>query len=77
MENVKYIGGKVFENIEVDERVNSNLIHCLYCKVTSHSKDRSISNTDYQIGLMHLDSGIRQCPACKRVYITTDPTKKS
>lgn len=75
MTDTKFVGSKIFEKIETDERVTPTLKYCLYCKVSSHGKDSRYMETDYQIELKPLTEGIRQCPACKRVYILSDPTK--
>ncbi len=75
MTDTKFVGSKVFEKIETDERVTSTLKYCLYCKVSSYGKDKSFAETGFQIELRTLTEGIKQCPACKRVYILSDPTK--
>jgi len=69
----EYIGGKIFENIIVDERVTPDLNHCIYCIVTSSRKPNGIKSTDYKIPLDCIDGAMmKQCPACKAIYILKD-----
>ena len=69
----KYVGSKIFDNIKVDERVNSELKHCLYCYVNSNHKDGGITQTEYKIPLEAIGKGYMwQCPACKLIYILKD-----
>lgn len=68
----QYIGSKIFENIEVDERVHADLAYCLYCKVTNHNPNGTLSNTQYVIPLDSLAKEFKQCPSCKRVFMVGD-----
>lgn len=69
----KYVGGKIFENIEVDDRITPDLDKCIYCYVASHNLDKSVTKLDYKIPLNCIHgSMIKQCPACKRIYVLKD-----
>ena len=71
----EYVGGKFYKNIEVDDRVTPDLSECLYCYVTSSSRGPNTFKTgiNYRIPLDSLSPGFKQCPACKIIYILTDP----
>lgn len=79
-ETVDFVGGKIFKNIKSDERVNENLSECLYCRVSQsrsegESKLFSIKDIPYQIPLDCISgNSIKQCPACKTIYLLKDPT---
>lgn len=69
----RYVAGKFYRNIEVDDRVTPDLNYCIYCRVTSHDKDGSIETLDYKISLDCLNGdAIKQCPSCRRIYILKD-----
>ena len=71
----EYIGGSIFKTIKSDVRVTPNLDECLFCSV-SQIESNSIRDIDYKIPLISLvDDEIKQCPACKIIYILKDPTK--
>jgi hypothetical protein len=64
------VAGSFYKNLTVDERVNSDLRHCLYCYVNSRRKDGTMVKTDFKISLDSIGGdSIKQCPACKVVYI--------
>lgn len=79
--NERYVGGKMFENIKIDSRVTPELQSCLYCSVTSHERSddgvkHGIENTNYEIKLDCIQgNSVKQCPACKRIYLLKDPTQ--
>ncbi len=70
------VGGRMFQDLQVDDRVTKDLAFCLYCTVTTSypSKDsRAVDrhkSLDYKIGLDCISGdAMKQCPACKRIYI--------
>ncbi len=72
------VGGKIFSDIQTDDRVTPDLRDCLYCIVeTGYIGDRSINQInkklDYKIPLDNTSKWMKQCPACKRIYILKDP----
>lgn len=73
----EYVGGSIFGEIITDERVNSELSYCLFCVVTSINKVANAHETvkplDYKIPLDNTTKHMKQCPACKRIYILKDP----
>lgn len=72
----EYVGGKIFSNIQVDDRVTKNLQNCLYCKVISRSQDGITTTLQYEIPLNCINGAdFKQCPVCKRIYILMDPIK--
>jgi len=72
----EFVGGKIFKEIKSDERVTSDLVDCLYCQVVQHY-DSIHKDIKYRIPLISLttDNSMKQCPACKAIYILGDPTK--
>lgn len=63
-----YIGGSIFNNIRVDERVTKDLDHCLFCEVYSEG-----TVILYKIPLDCINGNMfKQCPACKKIYILKD-----
>lgn len=74
---IEIIGGKIFSEIKSDPRVTPDLDECLYCEVrTVNSDDSRIANDllSYKIPLDNTSHFMKQCPACKRIYILKDPT---
>ena len=76
----EYIGGSIFGKIETDDRITPDLTYCLYCYVNSASKSKGLAsgtsirdNINYKIPLDDLRAGIKQCPACKRIFILKNP----
>ena len=78
MENQNFVGIPIFGAIKTDERITPDLIYCLYCKISqSGSTDGKnwYKDIDYKIPLDCIKGKeIKQCPACKIIYILTDPT---
>jgi hypothetical protein len=75
-----FVGGKIFSSIKSDDRVTSQLDVCLYCEVKQSGNDNGSNwhkDIYYKIPLRCVDnhSHIKQCPACKTIYILSDPTK--
>lgn len=69
----QYIGGTIFEGIEIDEGVTPDLKHCLRCIVRSKNKNGQIIELDYKIPLDAVGKGYMwQCPACERIYLLKD-----
>lgn len=67
-----YVVGLDYANLIVDARVTSELIHCIYCSV--YDSHLSVTVVDYRISLDCINgAGVKQCPACRRVYILTAP----
>lgn len=65
-----YIGGNIFDKIQTDPRVTSDLAHCLYCRVSS----QYIGDLEYKIPLNCINGNIfKECPACKRIYVLSNP----
>ncbi len=79
MKECSIIGGSIFKEIKSDDRVTPDLTYCLYCKVINPINEYGkIYNTDidYRIPLDCINgNSIKQCPACKRIYILKDPTE--
>ena len=74
MKEEEYVGGKIFDKIQTDERVTKDLNYCLYCVVSSHGVDNGIRSINYRIPLDCISgTDFKQCPACKRIYILKDP----
>lgn len=78
--NEEYVGGSIFKDIRTDERVTPDLYYCLYCKVSQTTKldggSFAMKDIDYKIPLDCINGAvIKQCPACKTIYILGDPTK--
>jgi len=74
----EYIGGSIFSKIESDDRVVPGLQHCLHCKVSQSgtNKENWYKDIDYKIPLDCINGdSIKQCPACKKIYILSNPTK--
>lgn len=73
------IGNKLFSDIKIDDRVTRDLSYCIYCKVSQSGTDNNRSwfkDIDYKIPLDCVrGSDIKQCPACKFIYILKDPTE--
>jgi len=74
------VGGKIFSTIKSDPGVVPDLSFCLYCRVSQnkHEVDGKFSHRDidYRIPLNCISGdAIKQCPACKTVYILRDPTE--
>lgn len=76
----EYIGGAFFKKLQTDARVTPDLAHCLYCKVvTDRAGDVQSANhqtrpLDYKIPLNCINGNqFKQCPACGRIYILSDP----
>lgn len=69
------IGSKIFKDIAFDDRVTKDLDHCIYCTVTSKNPNsEGIKTLTYKIPLNCIKgSDIKQCPACKKIYILKDP----
>lgn len=67
------IGGKFFKDIIADDRVTSDLAYCLFCNVTSHNPNGSMSSPGYRIPLDSINTGVKQCPSCKRIYLLNEP----
>ncbi len=77
MREESIVGGSIFKEIKSDERVTQDLAYCLYCRI-SHTKpdgDKfSHKDINYKIPLDSLTGDyIKQCPACKTIYILKDP----
>lgn len=78
----KLVGGKIFKEIKSDERVIEDLAYCLYCYVyTSDEKltgeTQVTRSLDYKIPLDSHSEWMKQCPACKTMYLLKDPTNES
>lgn len=73
MKEEELVGGKIFDKIQTDERVTPDLRDCLYCTVTSRNPNGSITPQFYNIPLNSIASNLKQCPACKRIYILNGP----
>lgn len=72
------IAGKLFSDIRVDERVTRELNHCLYCRVSQSGSGDEHWHKDinYKIPLECINgSAIKQCPACRFVYILRGPVE--
>lgn len=67
----KFVANDLFKGIELDNRVNRYLSECLYCYVNTEHGD-TVLGTDYKIALREIQTGFKQCPACKRIYIVGD-----
>lgn len=63
------VGGKVFEKIIIDDRVNPNLQFCLYCKVVS---ERPLADSRISLNCVN-GTVMKQCPCCKVIYILSSP----
>lgn len=70
MSDERYVASKVYDRIKTDPRVNKDLNHCLYCMVVDSASRDEIR---YDIPLDSCASGFKQCPACKRIYILSEP----
>lgn len=78
IEDVKVVGGIFFADVKSDERVTSELQHCLYCNVkTFDNKYNSYPRPlDYLIPLEVIgDGSIKRCPACHTIYLIKNPTE--
>lgn len=65
MEN--YVFGKTYAALKVDDRVTPELDSCLYCVV--YDTDKCV-NLPYKMPLDCCNgASIKQCPACRRVYV--------
>lgn len=76
----EYVGSKIYDKIQTDARVTPDLNYCLYCKVTTdkagdvQDADSRVRPLDYKIPLDCINgNGFKQCPACKRIYILSNP----
>lgn len=77
MNEYQLVGGRIYKNIEADERVTPDLAYCLFCKVSqSGTNDDGKSwykDIDYKIPLNCVNgNSIKECPACKKIYILRD-----
>lgn len=73
--DVGYVAAKIFDRIQIDDRVTKDLTYCLYCYVQTPSVDNisTINPTNYKIQLNCINgSDFKQCPSCKRIYILKD-----
>lgn len=74
-----FVGSGMFKLIKSDERVTEDLDYCLYCNVSqSGTSDNSHRHKeiDYKIPLNCINGhDVKQCPACKTIYILRDPTQ--
>ncbi len=59
------IGGKIFEQIQIDERVNTSLRHCLFCKIVS---TKAVNDSRILLETLKQDS-IKKCPFSQSIYI--------
>lgn len=62
----QYVGGRVFDKIQTDHRVVPGLDHCIFCDV------RDVPTYRIPLDCIKGDA-MKQCPACKRIYVLTDP----
>lgn len=74
------VGGSIFSKIKSDPNVIPGLSVCLYCKVSQSGKHSDSGGwhkeIDYSIPLDCINGAdIKQCPACKTIYILKDPTE--
>ncbi len=75
MREKSIVVGKIFGEIKSDERVTPDLSYCIYCEVIQ-SKENSFRNIEYRIPLDCINGNkVKQCPACKTIYIMRDPTE--
>lgn len=66
------VGGSMFKDVIVDDRVTKDLDHCIYCSVYN---SRTNTTLTYKIPLIKLRDMFKQCPACNAIYILKDPTE--
>lgn len=77
----EYVGATIFREVRTDTRVVEDLKECLYCEVRTYSagNERSINEASqllaYKIPLDNTSHFMKQCPACKKIYILKDPRK--
>lgn len=73
-----FVGNQFFSKIKSDDRVTKDLGYCLYCKVSQSGvvdAKNWFKDIDYKIPLDCINgAAIKQCPACRTIYILKDPT---
>jgi len=74
------VGGKIFSTIKSDPGVVPSLEFCLYCRVSHNRHEEggkfSHKDIDYRIPLNCIaGDAIKQCPACKTIYLLKDPSE--
>lgn len=79
MSDIKFVGGRIYGEIKCDPGITPELKVCLYCRISQSNRvgeGFSQRNIDYGIPLDSINGpDIKQCPACKTIYILKDPTE--